>query len=103
MIECYESNLDQDFLLKPDLPSQIPGEPNKLYNERKGLRDIKIVGLYENFYDLIDDKYHDEMCLKSALDVWIQVKNYYPFGTKIEREFKKNGIVLTVVVIDFNL
>ena len=38
------------------------------------------------------------MCPKPALDVWIQVKN-----TKIEREFKKNGIVLTAVVLDFNL
>lgn len=43
MIECYESNLDdvdpvQDFILKPNLPSQIdPGGPNKLYKERKGM------------------------------------------------------------------
>ena len=109
MIEYYKSNLDdvnpvQDFLLKPHLPSQIdPGGPNKLYKEQKGIRDIKAVGLYENFHDLIDEKYHDEMCPKPALDVWIRVKNYYPIGTKIEREFKKNGVVLTVVVVDFNL
>ena len=60
MIECYESNCDdvdsvQDFLLKPDLPSQLPGEPNNLYTERKGIRDIKAVGIYENYHDLIDE------------------------------------------------
>ena len=43
MIKCYESNLDdvvpvQDFLLKTDLPEHIPGEPNKLYKEQKGVR-----------------------------------------------------------------
>ena len=43
------------------------------------------------------------MCPKPALDVWIRVKNYYPIGTKIEREFKKNGIVLTAVVVGFDL
>ena len=31
------------------------------------------------------------------------MKNYYPIGTKIEREFKKNGRVLTAVVVAFNL
>ena len=69
MIECYESHLDdvvavQDFLLKLDLPSQIPGEPNRLYKEQKGIGDIKAVGLYENFHGLIDEKYHDEICPK---------------------------------------
>ena len=43
------------------------------------------------------------MCPKPALDVWIQVKNYYPIGTKIERVFRKNRIVLTTTVVDFNL
>ena len=43
------------------------------------------------------------MCPKPDLDVWIRVKNCYPMGTKIEREFKKNGIVLTAVVVDFDL
>ena len=62
MIECYKSNLDdvvpvQDFLLKQDLPAQIPDKPNKLYKkQQKGVRDIKTVGLYENFHNLIDDK-----------------------------------------------
>ena len=52
MIECYESNLNdvdpvEDFLLKKDLPAIVPGKPNKLYKERKGVRvrDIKAVGL----------------------------------------------------------
>lgn len=43
------------------------------------------------------------MCPKPALDVWIRVKNYYPIGTKIEREFRKNGILLTTAVVNFNL
>ena len=90
--------------MKPDLPSQIdPGGPNKLYKERKGITDIKAVGLYKNFHDLMDERYHNKMCPKPALDVWIRVKNYYPIGTKIEREFKKNGVVLTTVVVDFIL
>ena len=29
--------------------------------------------------------------------------NYYPIGTKIERKFEKNGIVLSAVFVDFNL
>ena len=61
------------------------------------------MGLYENFTGLIDPIYHDEMCPKPALDVWIRVKNYYPIGTKIEREFRKNGRVLTAVVVAFDL
>ena len=40
---------------------------------------------------------------KPNSDVWIRVKNYYPMGTKIERELKNNGIGLTAVVVDFNL
>ena len=76
MIECFESNLDdaepvEDFILKPNLPSEVPSVPNKLYTERKGIRDIKAVGIWENYHDLIDEKYHDEMCPKPALDVWI--------------------------------
>ena len=31
------------------------------------------------------------------------MKNYYPIGTKIEQEFKKNGMFLSAVVVDFNL
>ena len=70
--------------------------------EQKGLSDIKAVGLYKNYDNLIDEKCHEEMCPKPALDVWIWVKNYYPIGTKIEREFKKNGIVRSAEVIDFD-
>ena len=108
MVECYEFNLDdvdpvQDFLLKQDLLAIITDKPNKLYKDRKRVRHIKAVGLYANFHDLIDEKYHDETCPKPKLDVWIQEKKYYLMGTKIEREFKKNGIVLTVGVVDFNL
>ena len=104
MIECSKSNLDdvdlvQDFLLKKDLPAQLPDKPNKLYKEQEGVRDIIVVRLYENCHDLITDKYHDEMCPKPKLDVWIQVKKYYPMSTKIIIECKENGIVLTVVVV----
>ena len=108
LVQCYESNLDgvlpvSDFLLKENVPANGPLVPNKLYTERKGVRDIKAVGLYENYHGLIDSQYHDEMCPKPKLDVWIRVKNYYPLQTKIEREFRKNGIVLSAVVVDFNL
>ena len=87
MIECYESNLDdidpvEDFLLKKDLPAQLPDEPNELYAERKGVRDIKAVGLYENFHQMIDPIYHDEMCLKPKLNVWIRLKKLLSYGYK---------------------
>ena len=108
LIMCYEDDLDdtipvEDMLTKKNIPAGVPISPNQLYTERKGVREIKAVGLYENFAGLIDPIYHDEMCPMPVLDVWIQVKNYYPIGTKIEREFKKNGRVLTTVVVDFDL
>ena len=108
MIECYEDDLDsalpvEDMLMKKNIPAGVPPAPNKLYTEQKGVREIKAVGLYENFAELIDPIYHDEMCPKPDLDVWIRVKNYYPIGTKIEREFRKNGKVLTAVVVAFDL
>ena len=76
-------------MLKKEQPAIVSDKPNNLYKEQKEVRDIKAVGLYENLHDLIDPKYH-KMCPKPNLDVWIQVKNYYPMGTKIEQEFKKN-------------
>ena len=87
MIECYESNLDdvdpvQDFLLKNDLPAQLQDKPNKLYKKQKGVGDIKAVVLNENFHDLIDEKYHNVMCSKPKVDVWIQVKKLLPNGYK---------------------
>ena len=30
-------------------------------------------------------------------------KKYYPIGTKIEREFKNNGIVKSAEVVEFDL
>ena len=85
---CYDSNLEEsvpveDMLMKKNIPAGIPHKPNKLYKEWKGVREIKAVGLYENYAGLIDPIYQDEMCPKPALDVWIRVKNYYPIGTKI--------------------
>ena len=52
---------------------------------------------------MIGEEYYDKMYQQPNLDGWTRVKNYYPMGTKIEREFKKNGIGLTTVVVDFNL
>ena len=66
--------------------------PKKLYKKRIGLRDIKAVGLREDYAQLIDEKYHDEMCPMPRLEVWIHVKNYYPLGTKIT-ELNKDDIV----------
>ena len=37
------------------------------------------------------------------LEVWIQVKNYYPLGTKTEREFNCDSIVWSTVVTAFYL
>ena len=37
------------------------------------------------------------------LEVWIQVKNHYPLGTKIEREFSKDGIFWNAIVTAFDL
>ena len=53
---------------------------------------------------MIDEKYHIEICPMPPLEVWIKVTNYYPIGTKIEREFKKyTGYVYDAVVTTFNL
>ena len=56
------------------------------------------MGLYDNFHDLIDPKYHNKMFPKPKLDIWTLEKNYHSKGTKIEREFKKNGKVLSAIV-----
>ena len=90
MVQCHKSHLDgcapvHDYLLKKNLLGAEPKEPHKLYKERKGITDIKAVGLYKNFHDLMDERYHNKMCPKPALDVWIRVNNYYPIGTKIEQ------------------
>ena len=109
MIECQTSHIDgceppyQDYLLIKDMAGLEEEQPKKLYTKRKGLRDIKEVGLRENFVDLIDEKYHDEMCPMPSIEVWIRVKNYYPIGTKIEKEFRNNGVVLFAVVADFDI
>ena len=82
----------------------LSSTPDKLYPERRGLRDIKAVGLRENYADLIDVKYHEEMCPMPPLEVWIKVKNWYPIGTKIEREFvKDSGVIYDATVTDINI
>ena len=79
-------------------------QPNKLYKKRLGLRDIKAVGLRENYAELIDNEYHKEMCPMPPLEVWIKVKNWYPLGTRIEREFvKDSGIIYDATVTDIDL
>ena len=57
----------QDYLLKKSLTGAESEEPNKLSKEQKGVGDIKAVGLYENYANLIDEKYHQEMCLRIIL------------------------------------
>ena len=79
-------------------------KPNKLYKKRIGLRDIKAVGLRENYVELIDNKYHKEMCPIPPLEVWIKVKNYYPLGTRIERQFPKDsGTIYDATITDIDL
>ena len=83
------------------LQKVLSSKPDKLYKKRIGLRDIKAVGLRENYADLIDNKYHKEMCLMPPLEVWIKVKNWYPIGTMIKREFVKNsGVIYDATVTD---
>ena len=44
------------------------------------------------------------MCPNPPLDVWIKVKNYYPLGTRIEREFLKNkGVIYDATITDIDL
>ena len=44
------------------------------------------------------------MCPMPPLEVWIKVKNYYPIGTKIEREFNKDtGYIYDAIVTAFDL
>ena len=79
-------------------------QPEKLYKKRIGLRDIKAVGLRENYANLIDNEYHKEMCPMPPLKVWIKVKNWYPIGTMIEREFlKDSGLIYDATVTDIDL
>ena len=60
--------------------------------------------LRENYADLIDDKYHEEIYPMPPSEVWIKVKNYYPIGTKIEREFvKDSGLIYDATVTDIDL
>ena len=82
----------------------VLSQPNKLYKKRLGLRDIKAVGLRENYTELIDKEYHEEMCQMPSLDLWIKVKNWYPLGTRTEREFvKDSGIMYDATVTDIDL
>ena len=81
----------------------ISSKPDKLYKKRIGLRDIKAVGLRENYADLIDVEYRKEMYPMPPLEMWIKVKNWYPLGTMIEREFPKDsGLIYDVTVPDIN-
>ena len=62
--------------------------------------------LRENYTELIDQEYHEEICPIPPLDVWIKVKNWYPLGTRIgiEREFvKDSGIIYNATVTDIDL
>ena len=75
-----------------------------VYKNRLGLRDIKAVGLRENYSKTIDDKYNNKICSMPPLDAWIKAKNYYTLGTKIKREFKENkGVVYDATVTAFDL
>ena len=82
----------------------LSSTPDKLYKKPIGLRDIKAVGLRENYADLIDVQYHKEMCPIPPLEIWIKVKNWYPIETKIERQFPKDsGVFYDATVTDINI
>ena len=61
------------------------------------------MGLRDNYAQLIDENYNDEMCPMPPMEARIQVENYYPLGTKIEREFNKDCIVWNTFVTAFDL
>ena len=70
-VQCLLSCLPDCVIYDDDLSKTMTvnaqqnvllSKPDKLYKKRIGLRDIKAVGLRENYTDLIDDKYHEEMC-----------------------------------------
>ena len=52
-----------------------------------GLKQIKEVGMYDNFGPLIQLKYCTETCPYPPLSSWIAVKKLFPLGTKIEKDF----------------
>ena len=40
-----------------------------LYKLKLGLKPIKAVGMYENYRDKIDEKFHDKTCPKTSEEV----------------------------------
>ena len=73
--------------------------PTKLYTKKPGLRDIKQVGLYENYGPVIDPKYHKETCPCPPIDVFVRVKNLHPIGTRIAKKFDEqifNGEIISI-------
>ena len=109
-VQCLSSGLPDgviydDDLSKPTMTVNVfPAKPNKLYKKHIGLRDIKMVGLRENYAELIEDECHKEMCPMPPLEMRIKVKNYYLIGTRIEREFPKDsGLIYDATVTDIDL
>ena len=113
IVKCLSSYLPDGVIYDDDLSKTmtvnavrkvLSSKPDKLYKNRIGLRDIKVVGLRENYADLIDVEYHKEMCPMPPLEVWIKVKNWYPIGTMIEREFPKDsGLIYDATVTDIDI
>ena len=79
-IECQLSGLTDSVTYDDDLLKSMPvqvqqiallSKPKQLYKKRIGLKDIKAVGLRENYAKLIDKKYNKEMCPMPPLEVWV--------------------------------
>ena len=109
VIQCCASDLEDAIpfndLLKiknMDQPTRIAAMncyPAKLYTKKPGLRDIKQVGLYENYGPVIDPKYHKETCPCPPIDVFVRVKNLHPIGTRIAKKFDEqifNGEIISI-------
>jgi len=112
-IQCRESDLADaipfdDFLKKKKMLQSVriaamKCPPKKLYNKKPGLREIKQVGLYENYGPVIDPKYHAETCPRPPLEVFVRVKNLRPIGTKISKMFggeRFDGEIISIDVED---
>ena len=64
----YDDDLSKTMTVNA-VQKVLSSTPDKLYKKPIGLRDIKAVGLRENYADLIDVEYHEEMCPMPPLEV----------------------------------
>lgn len=83
-----------------------------LYESKLGLKPIKAVRMYENYRDKIDEKFHEETCLKPSDQELNQLKTQrkikigmnsrkYNIRTKVGKDFGEETFVGKIVLFDF--